>query len=90
MRMEELAGEMCVGGEKRLFRGRMQVYQAVRLALYAASLGQYVRSAVDYVRRGEKAETSPPTWTKLSEQAEAAQPVQTAPGSVALFFVSSL
>lgn len=41
--------------------GRMQVYQAARLALYAASLGQeYVRSALDYVRRrGEKAETSP-------------------------------
>jgi hypothetical protein len=40
--------------------GRMQVYQAVRLALYAASLGpEYVRSAVDYVRRREKAETSP-------------------------------
>lgn len=71
----------------------MQVYQAARLALYAASLGQeYVRSALDYVRRrGEKAETSPqPVWTKLSEQAEAALPVQIAPGSVAVFFVSAL
>lgn len=71
----------------------MQVYQAVRLALDAASLGQeYVRSAVDYVRRrGEKAESSPqPAWTKLSEQAEATLPVQTAPGSVAVYFVSAL
>lgn len=70
----------------------MQVYQAVRLALYAASLSQvYVRSVVDYVRRrGEKAETSPqPGWTKLPEQAEGALPVQIAPGSVAVFFVSA-
>lgn len=53
--------EMLEEEETGLRDGRMQVYQAVRLALYAASLSQvYVRSVVDYVRRrGEKAETSP-------------------------------
>lgn len=56
--------ERCVMERRRNCSedGRMQVYQAARLALYAASLGQeYVRSALDYVRRrGEKSRNKSP------------------------------
>lgn len=89
MRMEERAWERCWREEETDQRdGRMQVYQAVRLALYAASSSQvYVRSVVDYVRR--RGEKSPARMDKITRTSRRHPSRANRAGPVAVFFVSA-